>query len=123
MLESLAFTIIFQMIAVKEIELICSSVLEYENNRNPFPFRRTWIDCYFSFSKYNQDIDESIGERAKFLESKKIGNIDALHLACAEAMEADYFITCDDGILAGYKDKGMKVMNPVDFVRERDDNA
>lgn len=122
-IETLAFTIIFQMIEAEEIELVSSSVLEYENNNNPFVFRQTWIKYYLSFAKHIQEINESIRKRASSLEKKKIGNIDALHLACAEAIEVDYFITCDDSIIKRHKDKRMKVLNPVDFIREGGGNV
>ena len=72
------------MIEAEEIELVSSSVLEYENNKNPFVFRQTWIKYYLSFAKHIQEINESIRKRASSLEKKKIGNIDALHLGCAE---------------------------------------
>jgi predicted nucleic acid-binding protein len=35
-------------------------------------------------------------ERALELEKKGITGMDALHVACAEEAEADYFVSCDD---------------------------
>lgn len=47
--------------------------------------------------------------------------LDALHLALAESMNADYFCTCDDKLLRNAKkakDLMVKVINPVDLVQE-----
>ena len=44
---------------------------------------------------------------------------DALHLACAVAMECDYFLTTDDQLVeraAGATE--IKVTDPVSFIRE-----
>lgn len=40
-----------------------------------------------------------IEHRAHALERSGIMAMDALHVACAEAACADYFITCDDALL------------------------
>jgi predicted nucleic acid-binding protein len=47
--------------------------------------------------------------------------LDALHLALAEAGNADYFCTCDDKLLRNakrVKNLMVKVINPVDLVQE-----
>lgn len=41
-LETLAFSIILQLIENHDIQLITSSVLAYETSRNPFQQRREW---------------------------------------------------------------------------------
>ena len=44
---------------------------------------------------------------------------DALHLACAERAECDWFLTTDRGILKKIRNLGeMRVANPVDYVME-----
>ena len=42
-LETLAFAVILQMVEAGTVELVTSSVLEYENSRNPFLVRRNWV--------------------------------------------------------------------------------
>jgi hypothetical protein len=42
--------------------------------------------------------------------------MDALHIACAEAMDCDYFLSCDDRLLKRYKDHLLEVKNPVEFI-------
>ena len=56
------------------------------------------------------------GER---FERMGVRNKDALHLACAVAMECDYFLTTDDQLVkrvSGVTD--IKVTDPVSFIRE-----
>jgi predicted nucleic acid-binding protein len=45
---------------------------------------------------------------------------DALHIACAIAADADYFLTTDKKILNKPID-GIAVVNPIDFIREQED--
>ena len=45
--------------------------------------------------------------------------MDSLHLACAEAVKADYFITCDDDLLAKIKnidDFQITVIKIMEFI-------
>jgi predicted nucleic acid-binding protein len=44
--------------------------------------------------------------------------IDALHVACAEAAGAEYFLTCDDRLLKKQKYIKISSMNPLDFVQK-----
>lgn len=53
--------------------------------------------------------------RSVEIEKFSIKGIDSLHLACAEALKADCFVTCDDRIIKSYKGT-IKVKNPMDFV-------
>ena len=44
--------------------------------------------------------------------------IDALHIACVQAVESDYFITCDKRLINRCSGLKMRVVNPADFVLE-----
>jgi predicted nucleic acid-binding protein len=114
-LEALAFAMILQMIETGDAQLLSSEVLEFENSKNPFPQRRTWVTFYLSLANYRQKLDVPIRERARSLEGQGLRSIDALHLACAEEARADYFITCDDQIIKRYRENQLIVINPVDF--------
>jgi len=115
-LEALAFAAILQMREAGSVKLVNSDVLEYENSRNPFLHRKTWVSSYLSLAVAYQELDDSIRMRAQSLEKQGLGSVDALHLACAEKATARYFITCDDRIIKRYRGEALKVMNPVDFV-------
>ena len=81
------------------VELANSAVLEYENSRNPFLDRKTWVNSYLSLAGIYPELDDSTRIRAQALESQGLASVDALHLACAEKAGAGYFITCDDRII------------------------
>lgn len=117
-LETQAVVIILQMVEVKAVELISSSVLEYENSRNPYPIKQEAMGRYLQLAKLRQEVDEAIFKRAEELEQNGLKAIDALHVACAEAVNSDYFITCDKRLINRYSGLTMKVMNPADFVLE-----
>lgn len=115
-LEALAFAAILQMREAGKVKLVSSDALEYENSRNPFLDRKTWVNFYLSLAATYQQLDNSIRIRAQGLENQGLGSVDALHLACAEKVGAGYFITCDDRIIKRYQGETLRVMNPVDFV-------
>jgi len=115
-LETLAFAVILQMIEVGTVKLVTSSVLEYENSRNPFPLRRNWVARCSSLASHHHKVDERTRQRAEELEQQGLKAIDALHLACAEAAESEYFLTCDDRVVRRYQGEKLRVLNPVDFV-------
>lgn len=47
---------------------------------------------------------------------------DAIHLACANFIVADYFLSCDDKLVSQAKRLGLKmsISNPVDYIRNED---
>lgn len=115
-LEATATFFILEMIEKKEIGLVNSSVIEYENSKNPFFGRKIWISTYLSKATFYQNLNLQIKERAKEIEKLRISAIDSLHLASAEFANIDYFITCDYDIIRKYRDN-LKVIDPIDFVK------
>ena len=115
-LETLAFAVVLQMIEAGSIELVTSSVLEYENSRNPFRLRRDWVVQCSRLASFRREVDEDIRERAEKLERQGLKAVDALHVACAEAAGSKYFLTCDDQLARCYEGGKLKALNPVDFV-------
>jgi predicted nucleic acid-binding protein len=117
-LETQAVVIILQMIETKAVELISSSVLEYENSRNPHPIKQEAMSRYLQLAELRQEVSEVIRKRAEELEQKGLKAIDALHVACAEAVNSNYFITCDKRLINRCSGLTAQVMNPADFVLE-----
>lgn len=115
-LETMAFSIIMQLIEIGQIDLVNSSVVAFENNLNPYPERKEWVQGCMSLSKEMIRLDFTIIERGKSLESKGIKPIDAIHLACAELANVDFFLTCDDRIVKKYLSEKLKAVNPLEFV-------
>ena len=114
-LEALALVVILQMVKAGEVELVSSSVLEYENSRNPFPLRKRWVDRCLGLADHFQKVDEDIRKRAQEMEKEGLRAIDALHVACAEVAGSEYFLTCDDRVIQRYK-RGIQALSPVNFV-------
>jgi predicted nucleic acid-binding protein len=65
-----------------------------------------------------QRVDVTIRERAEILEKHGLKAIDSLHIACAEAIGVEYFLTCDDRLLKNQKHLSVPAMNPLDFVQK-----
>jgi predicted nucleic acid-binding protein len=55
------------------------------------------------------------------LEKQGIKPIDALHLACAEAYQSYYFITCDKRLINHCQYLSFKVINQTDLISEIED--
>ena len=119
-LESQAVAIILQMVETKIVDLVSSSVLEYENSRNPYPIKQEAMNRYLQIAGSRQEVNEAIRQRAEQLEHNGLKADDALHIACAEAVSSDYFITCDKRLINRCSGLTLKVLNPVDFVLEID---
>lgn len=125
-LETMALSIILQMIENKTVILISSTVVAYENSRNPHSLRRAWVEKVTRFADEVQRVNETIRQRANTLEQEGLKAMDALHLACAEAAKADYFVTGDDRLISRYQplqpaDAGLIVCNPTEFVRKSEE--
>lgn len=70
------------MVEAKTVELISSSVLEYENSRNPYPIKQEAMNWYLQLAELRQEVDGAIRQRAEDLEQNGLKAIDALHVAC-----------------------------------------
>jgi predicted nucleic acid-binding protein len=118
-LETEAFLSILEKAISKSIIIVGSAVLLYENSHNPFYDRKERVSSYLSVASKFIALTEAVKNRAKVLESAGIDSIDALHLACAES-NADFFITCDNGILKKAKKNvgivNIKVCSPLEFI-------
>jgi predicted nucleic acid-binding protein len=119
-LETQAVIVILQMVEGKLIELVSSSVLEYENSRNPFPLPRAAMNRYLQMATVRQAVNETIKQRAEQLEQQGIKAVDALHVATAEAANSDYFLTCDKRLINRCQGLTLKTLNPVDFILEQE---
>lgn len=104
-----------------QAELLSSDALMYENEQSPLPTRKEHARAVLAKAKGVVNVTEKEKLRAANLMTFGIKPLDALHMALAEASNADYFCTCDDKILKNakrVKDFTAKVINPVDLVQE-----
>ena len=120
-LETLAFSVILQMVEDREIALITSSVVGYENSLHPDPITRSWVQRCALLAEENRFVDAHIKQRAETLEQEGLRALDALHIACAEAASCDYFITCDDRLIRRYgrRKRAMRICTPTEFVEQQ----
>lgn len=121
-LETQAINLILRMVEAKLVELVSSSVLEYENSRNPFAAKRRTMNRYLQMATIKQQVNDIIKQRAEQLEQQGVKAIDALHVACAEAVNSDYFVTCDKRLINRCRRLVIKVLNPVNFILEMEDD-
>ena len=116
-LETQALRTILQLVESNQLELVSSSVLDYENSRNSNSIRQGWVRRCLELAKTYQSLQNDIIQRAKILEGEGLKQIDALHVASAEKASCDIFLACDDRLLRRYSGP-LKAINPVNFVLE-----
>ena len=115
-LETLAKLNIQQQMRDGVLEYAWSSVLDFEISKSRFLDRSLQIMPLAKGAVINVQIDDSIRFRAKEFEANGLKAMDALHVACAEAAECDWFFTTDRGILKKARNlTSMRVANPVEF--------
>lgn len=119
-LEAQAKLHIQDLIRSGELEMATSYMLVYENGQNPYEMRKTaiteFIENYTTSYVSEAKLDE-VSEQAHIIMSTGVKYKDACHVACAVMTGCEYFLTTDLRLLKYQTDK-LKMMNPIDFVRE-----
>lgn len=106
------------------VELISSTVLELEVQRNPLAVRREHGEQVLAQATAIVIVDTSIEQRSTYFVQMGVKVMDALHLAAAEAAQADYFCTCDDRFLRKAKRiSGLQtsVVSPLELIEAIDE--
>ena len=116
-LEAEAKLYIQEQIKNKQIDLVWSSVNEYENNDNPSPEKRERIITWKNIAVQNCRLNEFILKKALELQAKNLRAKDVLHIASAIYCSCDCFITTDKKILNKSIDD-IAIVNPLTFVQE-----
>ncbi len=125
-LESSAMLLVFGLIEKRIISIVSSDVLVYENLQNPYAERQIFVTSVLRKARVIQTLNDSLAKRAQEIEVLGIKGLDALHLACAERLLADYFVPCDDSMILKYTGT-VVVVNPVELtmtmLKQEADNA
>lgn len=103
------------------IELISSEALVYENEQNPLDIRREYGYAVLARATRTINVTTNVQKRASQFVRYGVKPLDALHLALAEAGQADYFCTCDDRLRRQAKrieDLGVRVISPIELIQE-----
>jgi predicted nucleic acid-binding protein len=95
-------------------------MLDYENDKSPYDEKREMIAIWKDVSNDYCSQSETILTTGKKIMEIGIKNNDALHIACAIERKCEYFITTDDK-LTNKIVEGIRLINPIDFVREMED--
>jgi len=122
-LESEALVAVFGHIDAGEWQWVAADVLRYELRQCPDVRRRETLLDWVSRVDEWLCCGKEEAARARELQRLRFKAMDALHLACAEAMKADAFLSTDDALLSKALGLGRRlhvaVRNPVDWLRER----
>jgi predicted nucleic acid-binding protein len=116
-LESEAKLFIQSLVKENQLDLVWSSVNDYENNDNPSEEKQERIVAWKVLAAKQCKMNETILKKAVELTQAKLRAKDALHVASAIFSGCDYFITTDRKIL-NKSITGIMVMNPITFVEE-----
>ena len=112
---------ILSLIEAGMVELISSEALLFEANKNPHLFRRAHsLDTLAKATRFVA-LDEQTERSSRHFIETGIRPLDALHLACAEAAQADFLCTCDDKFLQKARripTLSTTVVSPIELSRE-----
>ena len=99
--------------------LVWSAILDLENSANPDPQRREAISAWFTLAAIDIEATSVVEQTAESLTKIGLKAMDALHVASALEGQADFFLTTDRAVIRKLKsDHRIRVMDPVDFIRD-----
>jgi predicted nucleic acid-binding protein len=98
-LESEAILLILARVEDNRWDWFSSNVVDHEIAQTPDPKRRERITLLVAHAHHSMIIGDNEIERAKELEKMGFGDMDALHIACAEHLEVDIFLSTDDKLI------------------------
>lgn len=101
--EAEAVSSLLDRIQEGSVDLVWSSVVDYENANSPNQDQREWVLSWRDRSIIEVDATKKIHQESKSLIECGLRSKDALHLASAIAGNSEYFVTTDDGILKKIK--------------------
>jgi predicted nucleic acid-binding protein len=111
---------LFVQLKIKEgkIDLVWSYMLDFENEANPFPERKSTIEKWRRLSETDIVENRNILSIAVDLVKNGLKPKDALHVACAIDAKCEYFLTTDDQVLKKMANSSdISVLNPTDFIK------
>ena len=118
-LETQAKLHIQDMIRKKQIELVTSYVLDFENSNNRSIQKKMAIEKFmkdYATLYVSNKHSDKFAEIADSIMETGVKEKDAYHVACALMAECDYFVTTDDRLLK-YQSEKIKLVTPGEFIR------
>ena len=118
-LESEAVLALLGDVATAKYRLADSAVLQFEIGRIADQTRRQGALHFLAYAEAHQSLSAEVRARAAILCGLGFEQMDALHLASAEELKADYFLTTDDRLITRttIHSTRLKVLvaNPLNF--------
>ena len=122
-LETQAKLHIQDLIQKKRLELVTSYMLRYECGQNPYEMRRRaimqFVDIH-TMAYVGLERKDEIESMAVEIMNTGVKFKDACHVASAIYAKCEYFISTDMRLLK-YKTDRIKMVTPVEFVTETED--
>ena len=118
-LEAQAKMVVQDLIRNGELDLVTSSVLDFEISRSPYDSRRSAISEFienYGMEKVKVDASTEIKEIAEEVMATGVKFYDAYHVACAIYSGCDYLLSTDRRLLK-YTTNRIIMINPVDFIK------
>ncbi len=118
-LEALGCQDIFIRAEAGEVKLVWSFMHLDETILCPFPERKYAVLGMASLCQVRLGPEAGISELAKsFQSTANLSAKDAIHLACAVHIDADFFLTCDDKLRKQANSLNLEIgiMNPVEYI-------
>ena len=113
-LETEAKLLIQMEVLAGNVDLVWSFILDYENTKNPFHDKRLQIALWEAKATVVIAPNPDILLYAESIMQLGIKKKDALHVSCAIAAKADYFITTDKKLL-NKNVNDIILINPMEF--------
>jgi predicted nucleic acid-binding protein len=114
---------VVELIQQRKVRLVNSSMVEYENSRNPFPERGIFIENIVKLAPHYQNLNPKIHRRALVIQKDlHVDPLDSLHIASAEAARVDFIITCDYSSIRKYKGH-IQLVTPLNFIQYYENNS
>ena len=118
--ETFAKLHIQELALKREIDIVWSYILKFENSRNIFTAKRAAIAQWEKISVCFVQKSDSVIALARGIEASGIKPADSLHIACAITAQCDYMVTVDKRVLK-YKDNRIIICSPVDFINRENE--
>ena len=92
---------------------------DYYEHLGRFEQRKVVVSRWRTHAAVQIHETDEIRRKANNLVQQGLKSKDALHVACAIALECEYFLTTDDHLIKKSTDiEEIKVLDPITFVRE-----
>ena len=116
-LETEAVLFVQNEIKNGNLELVWSSILDFENDANPFRTRRDAIRIWRNRSLAVVRPNADVKQLAATLQTRNIRLKDSLHIASAVVAQCHFLLTTDGKMLNKPVDE-IEIVNPIQFIQK-----